>query len=210
MTQQLLQLQHPLPPVRWKQNSTNNLPETIEVDETDVAEKPTHLALVLKQKTPDQGFEIGRAENEAANNGLQYDEMYAFVDLKCFMPVSPNEYVIVPPKPTVPTSSSELVNTADTTGCVPSLSDDIDNFVAVPMPANSTNSSSLQSNHHNNLSQSQPLPQFSFPNQVTAPIAPSIVSNNTGPLLYQNALGSINSLGNCNNLSQDQGIHIGS
>ena len=210
VTQQLLQLQHPLPPVRWKQNSSDNLPETIEVDETNVAEKPTHLALVLKQKTPDQGFEIGRAENEAANNGLQYDEMYAFVDLKCFMPVSPNEYVIVPPKPSVPTSCSDLVNTTDTTGCVPSLSEDIDNFVAVPMPANSSTPSSIQSNPQNALSQSQPLPQLSFSNQATAPLTPSIVSNNTGPLMYQNALGSINSLGNCNNLSQDHGIHIGS
>ena len=210
VTQQLLQLQHPLPPVRWKQNSTDNLPETIEVDETNVAEKPTHLALVLKQKNADQGFEIGRSENEAANNGLQYDEMYAFVDLKCFMPVSPNEYVIVPPKPTVPTSSSDLVNSTDTTGCIPSLSDDIDNFVAVPMPANQSCPGSLQSHPQNFLSHSQPLPQLSFSNQITTSIAPSIVSNSNGPLVYQNALSNLNSIGNCGNLSQDHGIHIGS
>ena len=56
VTQQLLQLQHPLPPVRWKQNASGHLPEVIEVDETDVAEQPTHLALVLKQMNSDLGF----------------------------------------------------------------------------------------------------------------------------------------------------------
>ena len=210
VTQQLLQLQQPLPPVRWKQNPTDNLPEVIEVDETNVAEKPTHLALVLKQKKPDEGFEIGGSENDTgmSNTGLQYDEMYAFVDLKCFMPVSPNEYVIVPPKPT---SSPTLVNTEDATGDVQSLSDDFDNFVAVPMPANNlSNATHLQSTQ-NILSNSQSLPHLSFPSQLTAPITPSIVSNQNGPVIYQNALTNLNSLGNgCNTVSQDHTIHIGS
>ena len=189
----------------------DNMPEVIEVDETNVAEKPTHLALVLKQKNPDEGFEIGNSENDTgimSNTGLQYDEMYAFVDLRNFMPVSPNEYVIVPPKPT---SSPNLLNTEDTTGDVHSLSDDFDNFVAVPMPANNlSNATQLQSTQ-NILSHSHHFPHLSFPSQLTAPITPSIVSNHNGPVIYQNALTNINSLGNgCNSVSQDHTIHIGS
>ena len=209
VTQQLLQLQHPLPPVRWKQNASGHLPEVIEVDETDVAEKPTHLALVLKQKNSDQGFEIGRSDNDPSiNNGLQYDEMYAFVDLKCFMPVSPNEYVIVPPKPTEPTAAPELLHTGSTQTNKQSLAEDIDNFVAVPMPSNHLTNPSLQSNQ--NISHShQHLPQLSSfqPQIATTSINPSLVSNSNGTLIYQN---TPNPIGHCNGLSQEQGIYIGS
>ena len=206
-----MQLQHPLPPVRWKQNSTDNLPETIEVDETNVAEKPTHLALVLKQKKPDQGFEIGRSENtNGINNGLQYDEMYAFVDLKCFMSVSPNEYVIVPPKSASPISSTEVVDTGmGISGAVQSLSDDIDNFVAVPMPANNLTNPTFKSNL-DVTSNSQSLSQLSFSPQLTVPVSQSIVSNHNGPLIYQNTTNQLSSIGNYSAVPQEYGIHLGS
>ena len=58
---------------------------TLEVDDTELAEYPTHLALVLKRPR------VGK-------NGLvepdTLEETYAFVDLKYFMPISANKYIM--------------------------------------------------------------------------------------------------------------------
>ena len=63
----------------------DNSYHTLEVDDTELAEYPTHLALVLKRPR------VGK-------NGLvepdTLEETYAFVDLKYFMPISANKYIM--------------------------------------------------------------------------------------------------------------------
>jgi hypothetical protein len=58
---------------------------TLEVDDTELAEYPTHLALVLKR--PKVG-KNGMVEPDSL------EETYAFVDLKYFMPISANKYIM--------------------------------------------------------------------------------------------------------------------
>ena len=61
---------------------TESQDHVVEVDHTDIAENPTHLALVLKrQKLDPNGYE------------MPPEETYAFVDLKYFMPISANKYI---------------------------------------------------------------------------------------------------------------------
>ena len=58
---------------------------TLEVDDTELAEYPTHLALVLKRP------KIGKNGMAEPDN---LEETYAFVDLKYFMPISANKYIM--------------------------------------------------------------------------------------------------------------------
>ena len=63
----------------------SNSYHTLEVDDTELAEYPTHLALVLKRPRVGKN---GLAEPDTL------EETYAFVDLKYFMPISANKYIM--------------------------------------------------------------------------------------------------------------------
>ena len=63
----------------------DNSYHTLEVDDTELAEYPTHLALVLKRP------KVGKNGIVEPDN---LEETYAFVDLKYFMPISANKYIM--------------------------------------------------------------------------------------------------------------------